>query len=71
MFTLVCSYTCMAESLKMLPVLSQHTDKCSYFFSELNHLSGYGGHRSHTAGRDNVTIALVSFRFFVSVQILA
>ena len=31
MFTLVCSYICMAESLKMLPVLSHHTDKCSYF----------------------------------------
>ena len=32
MFTMVSSYTCMAESLNMLHVLTQHTHMCSYFF---------------------------------------
>ena len=32
MFMMVSSYTCMAESLNMLPILTQHTHMCSCFF---------------------------------------
>ena len=62
-FRLVWSFTCMAESLKVFPVLLQNTNTCSHFLQTPGTSRDMEG-VVHTLGRSNVTSTSVSLTLF-------